>query len=146
MTWQKEVTSFALLAASAFVLHAVWEWLHLPLYAGYEALGTGPGLVFMATLGDVAYTLGAVLLVALLKRKLLWISSANAADYAGLAIVGFVVALLVEYKALALHRWAYTAAMPIVFGVGLSPLLQMTILLPLSVGITAALAKKLAIY
>jgi amino acid transporter len=95
-------------------------------------------LVAFATLGDVAYALGAVLLAALFKRRYGWLADARASDYAGLAILGFCIALLVEYKALALHRWAYTSAMPLVLGVGLSPLLQMTILVPLS----AYLAKR----
>jgi amino acid transporter len=142
----KKVSFFILLALVAFALHFVWEWAHLPLYQGYEALGSGLPLVAYATLGDVMYTLFAVLLVALFKRRLLWPREARAGDYAGLAILGLLIALFVEYKGLYLHRWAYTAAMPLALGVGLSPLLQMTILLPLSVGLTALLARQLRIY
>ena len=88
-------------------------------------------------LGDVSYTLGAYAFLALVKRNLLWLKDWDWTGYASLAILGAFIGLFVEYKALALHRWAYTSDMPLVFGVGLSPLLQMMILLPLSVAITA---------
>jgi hypothetical protein len=40
----------------------------------------------------------------------------------------------VEYKGLMFHRWSYLPSMPIIpfLNVGASPVLQMTILLPLS--------------
>ena len=132
----------ALLTCVSFLLHLAWEWAHLPLYTGYEGVGGGTPIVLFATLGDVAYTLIAVLVVSLFKGRLEWLRHARPADYIGLGILGFGIALLVEYKALALHRWAYTAAMPIIFGVGLSPLLQMTLLLPFSVFIAQLLAAR----
>jgi hypothetical protein len=118
---------FFLLAIISFALHAVWEYAHLPLYTGYEGL-FGPYPVWVvATLGDVLYTLGAVLVLRLVKLD---------KNYAALTLAGFCIAVFVEYKAMLLHRWAYAAAMPTVFGLGLSPLMQMTLLLPLAVWIT----------
>lgn len=133
MHYMKSAVPFVLLVAVAFILHFVWEMAHIPLYTGYEALGTGMSLTLLATAGDVLYTLAAVLLVALFKQNFKWIRAAKPSDYVGLGVLGFCIALFVEYKALALHRWAYTAAMPLFAGVGVSPLLQMTLLLPLSV-------------
>lgn len=132
----KTQTVFLMLTGTALVLHLVWETLHLPLYTNYAGISGGMPVPLYAAFGDVLYTLGAVLFVALYKKKLLWFKEATASDYEGLAILGFFIALFVEYKALALHRWAYTAAMPTLLGVGLSPLLQMTLLLPLSVFLT----------
>ncbi len=143
---RKEVTSYIILVSVAFIMHFVWEWLHIPLYTGYGDLGSGAVLTLYATLGDVAYTAGAVLLVGLFKGKLSWLPEARVADYAGLTVLGFCIAIFVEYKALAFHKWAYTAAMPLVLGVGLSPLLQMAILLPVSVGITKGAMRRLAVY
>jgi hypothetical protein len=62
-------------------------------------------------------------------------------QYALLALIGLGVAAFVEVKAQLLGRWEYTDAMPLVFGLGLSPLIQMTVLLPLSVCITAVVLK-----
>ena len=134
-------TFFVLICVSA-LLHFVWETLHLPLYTGYGALSGGVPITVFATLGDVLYTVAAVLLVSLFKRKLEWLTAARGSDYMGLAVLGCGIAFLVEYKALALHRWAYTAAMPLIFGVGLSPLLQMTLLLPLCVFATQCFMNK----
>ena len=120
----------------SFCTHYVWEMLHISLYTGYQNLGSGASLTLYATIGDVLYTLGAVLLVALFKHRLVWIPKAEKSDFVGLTLLGFLLALLVEYKALALHRWGYTAMMPLLLGVGLSPLLQMVVLLPLSIYIT----------
>ncbi|MDP3734965.1 MAG: hypothetical protein Q8R39_00890 [bacterium] len=129
-------------SVTAFVLHLVWEMLHLPLYRGYEELNTLLPLPLWAALGDVFYTLLAFALVSLFKRSgLRWIAQARMSDFVGLAVLGFLIAALVEYKALALGRWEYAAAMPIVplLRVGLSPIAQMTALLPFSVYLGALL-------
>jgi hypothetical protein len=53
--------------------------------------------------------------------------------YATAAILGLAYAVLVELAGLAAGSWSYTERMPVVpvFGVGLWPLLQMTLLPPL---------------
>lgn len=134
--------AFALLAANSFLLHFVWEKMHIVLYTNYEALEGGLlPISLLATLGDVMYTLMAVGLVALFKGEVLWFTRASARDYAGLALLGIGIALFVEYKAFSFSRWAYTDAMPIIpfFNVGLSPVAQMAILLPLSIMLTTLL-------
>ena len=122
-----------LLAVISFVLHFVWEKLHIGLYTKYEKLGQGMPLTLMATSGDVLYTILAVLFVSTVKQNILWVIHPTLAEYVSLGILGFCVALFVEYKALALKRWAYKKSMPLMFGVGVSPVLQMTLLLPFTV-------------
>ena len=130
-TW----TQYLVLISVAGLLHFVWESLHLQLYSNYEALGSGWTLILFATFGDMMYTLLIVLLIALVHGRLEWIQQPKRNDFMAIAFLGGLVACMVEYKALALHRWGYAAAMPIVpfLGVGLSPLLQMMLLTPLSV-------------
>lgn len=123
------------LALAAAVLHGLWEALHLPLYTGYGALGGPLPVEVYATTGDVLYTLLVALGVALYKRDAGWIRRAGAGEYLALAFAGLIVAVFVEYKAMLLGLWAYAPAMPTILGFGLSPLAQMTILLPLSVSI-----------
>lgn len=135
--------AYALLAVCAFVLHILWERSHIALYTGYETMkGVLPVYLF-ATLGDVAYTLGAVVLIALFKGSWTWFREPQLRDFAGLAILGLSIALFVEYKALALGRWEYTDAMPLLGVIGVSPLMQMTILLPLSVFLVAVVERRL---
>lgn len=131
-----------ILALVSFITHILWETAHVPLYTGYETIGHGLPVTFYVTLGDIAYTIGAVLFVSFFKHTPNWLSHATTKDYIGLTVLGFFIALFVEYKALALHRWTYAPAMPLIFGIGISPLLQMTILLPLSVYLTKVFIHK----
>ncbi len=132
----------AQLAVFAFCLHIIWERAHVHLYKDYEGLSGRLPITLWAAIGDVLYTLGAVLLIALLKNNFDWIPSATLSDFVALSIVGLVIALYVEYRAFVLRRWAYTSAMPLipVLKVGLSPILEMVVLLPLSVGVVASLS------
>lgn len=126
-------------AGVAFVLHLAWEAWHIRFYTGYEKMeGKLPVYVF-ATLGDVMYTLLAIILVSFFKNSITWFLFANLSDYLGLALLGLYIAIFVEYKAAALERWKYTSTMPRLFGLGLSPLIQMTVLLPFTVFITVVL-------
>jgi hypothetical protein len=113
------------------------------LYTGYEAMeGTLPVYLF-ATLGDVAYTLGAVLLISFFAGSLVWFVHVRTQAFLGLAVIGFSIALFVEYKAMALMRWEYTEAMPLVWDLGVSPLVQMTLLLPLSVFLSMVVERRI---
>lgn len=123
-----------LLIIVSAVVHLTWEYFHFGLYTAYSHwTGTTP-VYLIATLGDVLYTLGAFALVSAIKKTYEWIHDATIVDYFTLVSVGFLIALFVEYKGLALDRWQYLPDMPLVpfFEVGLSPVLQMSILLPLT--------------
>lgn len=127
-----------LIAMVAGAMHLVWESAHVSLYGGFEHLTNLP-IVFYATIGDIGYTIGAVLLLSLFRGNVRRLSMPSVKDLAGLAVFGAMIALFVEYKALALGRWFYLDAMPIIplLDVGLTPILQMVILLPLSVWVAA---------
>ncbi len=136
-----QVLIFALIS---FALHFAWESLHVSLYTGYEGLSGTMPISLWATMGDVLYSIGAVALVSLWMRSASWLLRATTGNFVALAVVGFLIALGVEYKALLLGRWAYTSAMPIIplLKVGLSPILQMTILLPFSVYLTKIISDR----
>jgi hypothetical protein len=128
----------SILIGTSFVLHFAWEYMHFGLYRGYEEwAGTIP-VYWLATVGDVLYTLGAFALVSAIKKTYEWIHTATLSDYLMLVTLGCLIALFVEYKGIALDRWEYLPDMPIIpiLGVGLSPVLQMALLLPLSVFLT----------
>ncbi|MBI2048739.1 MAG: hypothetical protein HYT30_02320 [Parcubacteria group bacterium] len=127
-----------LIALIAATLHFVWENMHVPLYGGYEHITTFP-ITWYATLGDVGYTLAAIALVSLIKAHTQWLRTPSALDMLSLAIVGAWIAVFVEYKAFALEKWFYLDTMPIIpiLGVGLTPVVQMAVLLPLSVWIAS---------
>lgn len=133
---------YAILVIVTFLLHTVWERLHIRLYTDYDAMRGRLPVYINASIGDVLYTLLAVLIFALLARDPLWFLAVTGGELLLLAILGFFIALFVEYKAMRLKRWRYLPAMPKVFGFGLSPLVQMTVLLPLSVCICMIVATR----
>lgn len=128
----------SILIIVSFILHFCWEFMHYGLYRGYEEWSGGTPVYWLATMGDVLYTLGAFALVSAIKKSYEWIAGATIVDYLMLVTLGVLIALFVEYKGIALDRWEYVSEMPIIplLGVGLSPVLQMALLLPLTVFIT----------
>ncbi len=135
----------ALLVITSALLHIVWENSHVGLYTGYEGISGSLPITVWATIGDVLYTLVAFALASLFKQGVEWVRDAVWPDYLGLATLGFFIALYVEYKALAFARWAYTDAMPILpgFEVGLSPVIQMMVLLPLTLAIVSFIERRI---
>ncbi len=131
------LTALATLAIVSFILHLAWEWMHIVLYKEYDAMKGRLPVFVSATFGDVLYTLLAVLTISLFKGGIIWIAVPQTSDLIGLMLVGLWIAVFVEYKAKALNRWKYTSEMPTMGEIGLSPVAQMTILLPFSVFTTA---------
>lgn len=142
----KTLYHYIILLSVTFIPHYMWENAHIGLYGGYEALPFSDHITIFATVGDVAYTLFAVLFFALFKKNLNWFSKTKSCDYILLALFGFLISLFVEYKALILGKWFYLPAMPIIpfLNVGLSPILQMTILLPCSILVSSQILKRIS--
>ncbi|TSC86100.1 MAG: hypothetical protein G01um10148_606 [Parcubacteria group bacterium Gr01-1014_8] len=136
--------TLTLIVLVSFTLHLAWESWHVHLYTGYESWTLGMPVVLMATIGDVLYTLGAFALVSGIRRSLDWIHEMRMSDYLALVALGFLIALFVEYKGLALDRWQYLPEMPIIpiLGVAVSPILQMSLLLPATLFIVSRFVKR----
>lgn len=129
----------ATLAIVAFLLHIIWENAQAPLYAGYPSFSQHFSVCLVGTLGDVVITLSVLAFLWLLKKDV-----SRPADFLGLAIIGFIIAVAIEQNALLAGKWDYVSAMPIIpwLNVGLIPIIQMTILLPLSFYIAGLFNKK----
>lgn len=126
----KDLPSFlkpiTVLFVLSFVLNLVWEILQVPLYEGFHYSVGGFGVLIWASAGDAMYiTLIAVLSfggrIAALFKKDAWFI---------LRIAFFAVMLLinsyrVELSGLSNGWWSYSEKMPILFGVGLSPLFEL---------------------
>ena len=122
----------------SFALHLIWENAHAPLFMGYESFTQHFLYCFIATFGDVAFTLLVYWMIGMLKNDFNWIKSMSKNDYLILAIFGICFALGIEYRALLWERWQYSTLMPITpyFKIGLTPVIQMTLLLPFSFYLT----------
>jgi len=84
--------------------------------------------------GDVGIILGIYAAGALSAADLSWGLRGRWNIYVTAAVLGLAYAVLVEHAALSAGRWSYTKRMPVmsVLGAGLWPLLQMTLLPPLT--------------
>lgn len=142
---KRPLTLVASLFLVSSLLHLGWETSHVGLYGGYEDLTTVP-ITLWATIGDVVYTFIAFSFVAVIKRNPDWLEGADGIDFGVVSFIGFCIALFVEYKALALDRWYYLDAMPIIpaLHVGLSPVVQMTLLLPASFYLSKELVRRIS--
>lgn len=134
-----------LLSVVAFVLNVIWENAQAPLFQGYISFWQHFPICLWGTFGDVAIVLLVYLLISLLKSDYLWVTKLSAKDIAVLVIIGFFAAVAIEYRALLFDRWAYTSAMPIIpyIKVGLTPIVQMIVLLPLTMYVVKKLTAKL---
>jgi len=118
------------LTGIAFILHLIWENTQAPFFAGYQSFSQHFPMCFVGTIGDVVVTLLILAFMRLLKKDMM----ETIADFTALAIIGFIVAIGIEQRALLVGSWDYAQVMPVIpwFNVGLLPVIQMTLLLPLS--------------
>jgi hypothetical protein len=114
-------------AALALVLHGPWEAAHLPLYALWDDPDRRRVFLYLlhCTAGDVLIASVQYSLVAALFLNLAWPMQfpwrgGLIAIVAGLGYTGFSG----WYNVYQAHAWSYSASMPLVYGVGLTPLLQ----------------------
>jgi hypothetical protein len=119
-------------AVTAFFLNLAWEIAQLPLYT----IPSAPGIAQIAyavahcTAGDVAIGVASFLIAAIALRDVNWPASHPWRGGAIAILAGISYTAYSEwYNVYQAGYWAYASSMPLVFGIGLSPLLQW-ILLP----------------
>lgn len=134
--WRRLGRFFAATVLVSFVLNEIWEMAQMSAFvetAGHSWSST-LGYCTRAAVGDVGIVLGIYAAGALAAGDLGWGLRGRWNIYATAALWGLAYAALVEHSALAAWRWSYTERMPVVprLGAGLWPLLQMTLLPPLT--------------
>ena len=139
LPWRRLGCFFVAAVSSAFVLNEIWEMAQMSAYvetAGHSWTGT-LGLCTSAAIGDVGIILAIYAAGALAAADPGWGLRVRWNVYATAALLGLIYGALVEQMALASGRWSYTERMPVVamIGAGLWPLLQMTLLPPLTIWI-----------
>ncbi len=134
--WRHVGWFFAATVLASFLLNEIWEMAQMSAYvetAG-ESWKSTLGLCTLAAVGDVGISLGVYAASALAAGDLYWGLSGHWSHYSIAAVLGLVSASLVEHAALAAGWWSYTERMPVVslLGAGVWPLIQMTLLPPLT--------------
>ena len=124
-------------SALAFALNLLWEIAQVRLYTIWDAADrmTVAWALLHCTLGDVVIALALFALAGVLLRCADW---PVLRPWTGVAIVVIgAIAYTVWSEWFNVYRagsWGYTASMPMIFGIGLAPLLQWSILPPVMVG------------
>lgn len=124
-----------MLASFAFLLHFVWEMLQVPLYAGMATMAHWAGVVtcVKATAGDVVIALSAYATAAGIGRGWHWYRDTSPKRIAIYLVAGVAITVILEgLNVYVWHRWSYSPAMPLILGIGVSPLLQWVIVPPLA--------------
>lgn len=121
----------------ALILNLFWEIAHIRLYTIWlQADGMRIArAAFHCSLGDVLIALAMFALAGIALRRADWPASRPWAG--GIIVVIGAMAFTVWsewYNVYRVGNWGYTASMPMIFGIGLSPLLQWLILPPVMVG------------
>lgn len=123
----------SVLASFSFLLHFLWEMLQVPLYADMARMAHWSGILVCAkaTAGDGVIALAAYATGAGCARTWHW--RASRGHVATYLAVGVAITVVLEgLNVYVWRRWAYAPAMPLVLGIGVSPLLQWAIVPPLA--------------
>jgi hypothetical protein len=129
------------LAGWGLILNGVWEFLQSPFYADHDR-----GLFYIGwtrlhcTGGDLLILLAAFWGTSFLFRERFWWARPRWSDVAFFVLLGLGYTAWSEwYNTQVRHAWEYAEAMPLLFGLGLLPLLQWLLLPP----VILALVKRL---
>lgn len=125
---------------ATLTLHFAWEMLQAPAFADFAgSTWAGTARCFAAAVGDVLLATGAYVITALAFRGAAWPVRRGwilpAATWIGL---GVLATIAIERWALSRGRWAYGPEMPLVFGIGLLPLLQWIVVPALTLALLRA--------
>ncbi len=126
----------ALWSVLAFALNLAWEIAHVRLYTLWaEADGlTVAWSVFHCTLGDVLIAFALFALAGMALRRADWPASRPWTGSAMVVTGAMAYTAWSEwYNVYRAGSWGYSASMPLIFGIGVSPLLQWLILPPVLV-------------
>lgn len=118
----------SLLFSVAFVINLIWENIQALLYQPYVSFTQHFPLCAWASLWDAGYTSVLYLGITWLNRDFFWIRRRRIMNYTLVIVVSLVVAWWIEFDALRDGRWSYSVRMPVIFGTGMLPLLQLPLL------------------
>ena len=130
------VRNIAAWAALAFVLNLAWEIAQLLLYTLFSA-GTAKEIAVAlahCTAGDVLIAVSSFILGLIATRRADWPMSRPLLGGAVATLFGLAYTAFSEWQNVyQTGSWSYTPAMPLLFGVGLAPLLQWLVIPPLGI-------------
>jgi hypothetical protein len=124
---QEQVLIVGLTLVFSFLLNFVWESVHsVWLYGGHDfGAAQYMRMVGYASGVDSLLVLGIFFFISLAWRDLFWIRGMKPLHALAVAVAGILVSGIIEYRAVyVLKEWSYGPNMPLILGIGLSPLVQ----------------------
>jgi fatty acid desaturase len=112
----------------AFLLNFIWELGHFSLYRGFAYDLPHVAFLGLASLADTIMVGLLYFGFAFIYRDGGWIQHLTVSRTTWLIGVGGLGAAVSEMAHLSADNWAYTDRMPLIFGIGLTPLLQFSLL------------------
>ena len=132
-----KIKIIALFAFMAFASNFIWESWHASyLYASHTFnLSFWPLMVYAASI-DTILLLAIFFGGTLIWKNFYWFGKDSIKVSLYFIIAGIIIAAVIEYKAVYIfQQWTYSNLMPTVFGLGVSPLVQLALTGLLSVSI-----------
>ena len=111
------------------MLNYIWESVHEAfLYRVFKCSAELYVLMILeAAVIDASIILGIYLFVAVLWLDIFWLKTMKRNQLYASCVTGMLIAVLIEYRGvMSLKEWSYLPAMPTVFGIGISPLIQLS--------------------
>jgi len=108
------------------ILNIIWEFSHHSLYIDLSGIPKYPHLI-IASFIDMLIIMGIFAIISLKNRNFNWIKNPSKFDYLMVFFLGLIIAIFIEMVNLNLGRWEYTVVMPTLFGIGISPLIQLAL-------------------
>lgn len=113
-----------------FLLNLFWEishsllfdWNQSPLQNNVEFY---IGRILFSTFGDLVILTLIFAVISLKNKSIQWINKPSRIDYMLVIILGIIFAIFIEIRASIQGKWHYTELMPTIFGIGLTPLIQL---------------------
>lgn len=147
------VKLYGVFGVLSFAANFVWEsWHAVYLYVSHDG-GVGShfqtyrGFVWLITYASLVDAVILTLIVIgglFIWHKADWFLTMNRSQYAFFIGLTVLSAVIIEFKAVFLfNQWQYSELMPIIFGLGLSPLLQLAMTGLLVLGIMNIVRKEM---
>ena len=124
------VSILFLIFGFSFLLNFLWEALHAVYFYerhDFSVSNYVPMLIYVSSVDGLLID-GLYMATGLVWRKILWIKEFSYLQGLLFAAGGILTAGFVEYRSVYIaDRWVYKANMPTILGLGLSPLVQLSI-------------------
>jgi hypothetical protein len=113
-----------ILAIYVLVLNLIWEFSHYRLYIDLTGIPSTLHLI-IASFTDLILVFIVFSFISIFRKSINWVKRPKKLDYIIIIVLSSLIAISIEIYSLSNGRWVYTDLMPIIFGIGLSPLIQL---------------------